>query len=51
MWGERTSDEMGDLWIQVIPRVPGDLTALNEDFRRKALAEDIAAYTRLGLAL
>jgi tetratricopeptide (TPR) repeat protein len=38
---------MGDLWIQVIPRSSGDASILTEDFRRKANAEDLAAYTRL----
>jgi tetratricopeptide (TPR) repeat protein len=38
---------MGDLWIQLIPRVSADLTVLNDDFRRKANAEDLAAYSKL----
>jgi len=47
VWGQNTSDEMGDLWIQVIPRSPADATVLNDDFRKKAHAEDLAAYTKL----
>jgi tetratricopeptide (TPR) repeat protein len=47
VWGQNTSDEMGDFWIQVIPRSSGDEAILNNDFRRKAHAEDLAAYTRL----
>jgi Tfp pilus assembly protein PilF len=47
VWGQNTSDEMGDFWIQVIPRSSRDEAVLNEDFRRKAHAEDLAAYTRL----
>jgi tetratricopeptide (TPR) repeat protein len=47
VWGQNTSDEMGDLWIQVIPRSPADADVLNDDFRRKAHAEDLAAYTKL----
>jgi len=47
IWGQNTSDEMGDLWIQVIPPSPADADVLNEDFRRKAHAEDLAAYTKL----
>jgi tetratricopeptide (TPR) repeat protein len=47
VWGQNTSDEMGDLWIQVIPRVSGDEPVLTGDFRRKAHAEDLAAYTKL----
>ena len=38
---------MGDLWIQVIPVSPADGPVLTDDFRRKAHAEDLAAYTRL----
>ena len=47
VWGQNTSDEMGDLWIQVIPRVTTDAAILTADFRRKANAEDLAAYSRL----
>lgn len=47
VWGQNTSDEMGDLWLQVVPRDPADFTALNQDVRRKANAEDLAAYTKL----
>jgi tetratricopeptide (TPR) repeat protein len=47
VWGQNTSDEMGDLWIQVIPRTPADDPILTTDFRRKAHAEDLAAYTKL----
>jgi len=47
VWGQNTSDEMGDLWVQVIPQTRGDETVLSEDFRRKANAEDLAAYTKL----
>src|SRR5262249_28715764 len=47
VWGQNTSDEMGDLWIQVIPRSASDASSLSDDFRRKAHAEDLAAYTKL----
>ena len=47
VWGQSTSDEMGDLWIQVVPLADTDAPILNADFRRKAHAEDLAAYTRL----
>jgi tetratricopeptide (TPR) repeat protein len=47
VWGQNTSNEMGDLWIQVIPRSAADASTLHADFRRKALAEDLAAYTKL----
>lgn len=47
VWGQNTTDEMGDLWIQVVPRASGDEAILKADFRRKAHAEDLAAYTKL----
>jgi Flp pilus assembly protein TadD len=47
VWGQNTSDEMGDLWIQVIPTSSADFSILTEDFRRKAHKEDLAAYTKL----
>src|SRR4051812_43756844 len=47
VWGQNTTDEMGDLWIQVIPRSSGDEAILNADFRRKAHAEDLAAYVKM----
>ena len=47
VWGQNTSDEMGDLWIQVIPRTPADLSTLSDDVERKKLAEDIAGFTKV----
>jgi tetratricopeptide (TPR) repeat protein len=47
VWGQNTSDEMGDFWIQLIPRAAGDEAILTADFRRKANAEDLAAYTKM----
>jgi Flp pilus assembly protein TadD len=47
VWGQNTSDEMGDLWIQLVPRSPSDLAALDHDVARKRRAEDIAAYAKL----
>jgi Flp pilus assembly protein TadD len=46
-WGQNTSDEMGDLWLQLVPRASADLPALSDSVARKMRAEDIAAYTRL----
>jgi len=42
-WGQNTTNEMGDLWLQVIPKSPGDLPALAENVSRKMRAEDLAA--------
>jgi tetratricopeptide (TPR) repeat protein/mono/diheme cytochrome c family protein len=47
VWGQNTSDEMGDLWIQVVPRTNEDAAALNADINRKTRTEDIAAYTKV----
>jgi tetratricopeptide (TPR) repeat protein len=47
VWGQNTADEMGDLWIQAIPVSSADGRVLTDDFRRKAHAEDLAAYARL----
>jgi tetratricopeptide (TPR) repeat protein len=48
LWGPASTDEMGDVWIQVIPRHAADLDHLNSDFRRKWAAEDVAGLqTRL----
>jgi tetratricopeptide (TPR) repeat protein len=40
-WGQKSSNEMGDLWIQVVPRNAEDLQVLNNDRRPRELAEDI----------
>lgn len=41
VWGQRSSDEMGDLWIQVLTANEGDRQTLNNDYLPKMLAEDI----------
>src|SRR5262249_45718851 len=43
-WGQRTSDEMGDVWIQVLPRDPANLDVLNESLRAKLLPQNISGY-------
>ena len=43
-WGQRSADEMGDLWIQVLTRDAADLATLNAQFRPKVLAEDVIGY-------
>jgi tetratricopeptide (TPR) repeat protein len=43
-WGQNSSDEMGDLWLQVLPRTPEDRKRLALDFRPKVLSEDAAGY-------
>jgi len=43
-WGQRSSDEMGDLWIQVLTKDAADLDRLVGEFRPKVLAEDVIGY-------
>ncbi len=43
-WGQRSSDEMGDLWIQVLTRDEPDLVTLTRQFRGKVAAEDVNGY-------
>jgi tetratricopeptide (TPR) repeat protein len=40
LWGFRTSDEMGDLFVQVMTRTEADRERLDGNFHRKGLAED-----------
>jgi len=47
VWGQNTTDEMGDLWIQMVPRENADAAALSADVQRKRSSEDLAAYTKL----
>ena len=47
VWGQNTTDEMGDLWIQIVPMSGQDAAVLAADLRRKAHGEDVAAYTKL----
>jgi tetratricopeptide (TPR) repeat protein len=44
LYGQNSTDEMGDLWFQVVPASPGDRERLFNDFRPKLLAEDAAGY-------
>ena len=43
-WGQDSSNEMGDLWIQVVPVRPADLEPLTRDRRPTELAEDIVGF-------
>jgi tetratricopeptide (TPR) repeat protein len=44
LWGQRTSDEMADLWIQVLTRDEAARATLSQDFRRKEIGEDVVGY-------
>ena len=43
-WGQLSAEEMGDLWLQVLPRDGRDLDLLSRDFRPKVAAEDVKGY-------
>jgi tetratricopeptide (TPR) repeat protein/mono/diheme cytochrome c family protein len=43
-WGQQSTDEMGDLWIQMLPRSERDLETLNAAIRPKVTAEEIVGY-------
>ena len=43
-WGQRSAEEMGDLWIQVLTKNDRDLELLSHDFRPKVAAEDVKGY-------
>lgn len=45
-WGPLASDEMADLWLQVVP-APQDLERLVGDFTAKALADNAVGYESL----
>src|SRR4051812_2452208 len=46
VWGQRSADEMGDLWIQVLTRTERDLNVLTDRLRPKIITEDIVGYER-----
>jgi tetratricopeptide (TPR) repeat protein/mono/diheme cytochrome c family protein len=41
--GPRSTDEMAQLWLEVVPRHPEDAGILNADFSRRALLAELAA--------
>jgi Flp pilus assembly protein TadD len=44
VWGQRSAEEMGDLWVQVLTKNDRDLDVLSREFRRKVAAEDVKGY-------
>ena len=46
-WGWRSSDEMADVWIQVMTRTEEDRARLGVDVRRKMAAEDVVGCETL----
>jgi hypothetical protein len=47
LFGQNSSDEMGDLWLQVRPGSADERAALYRDFYPKTVAEDVNGYTML----
>ncbi len=47
VFGPNATDEMGDLWIQVVPRDPGQLSELREQLVRKHLSIRAAGWEKL----
>ena len=45
-WGQRSADEMGDVWFQVLTKSERDRQALLAEFRPKILREDTFGYER-----
>jgi tetratricopeptide (TPR) repeat protein len=43
-WGQNSTDEMGDLWIQVAAHSEADTARLVREFRQKVFQEDILGY-------
>ena len=43
-WGQRASDEMGDLWIQMLTRGDHDLQILQQALRVKHATEEVVGY-------
>ena len=43
-WGQRSFDEMGDLWFQFVTRNDADRVALNSEILTKMTAEDVVGY-------
>lgn len=46
-FGQTSSSEMGDLWLQVMPRSDADRRRLDADFAPKMLREDIAGIEKM----
>jgi Flp pilus assembly protein TadD len=42
-WGPLSTDEMGALWLEVVPRRAEDVAVLTGDYFRRALQADVAA--------
>jgi tetratricopeptide (TPR) repeat protein len=46
-WGQQSREEMGDFWLQVMPKNPGDRQLLDQTFRAKWMATDVVGLESL----
>jgi tetratricopeptide (TPR) repeat protein len=46
-FGQKTSSEMGDLWLQLVTRTPEDRATLDRDYAPKMLREDINGVEKM----
>ena len=51
VYGGRSIDEMGNVWMQVVPHDARDLNTLREDYRQKSLRRSTESYERLVAAM
>jgi Flp pilus assembly protein TadD len=42
-WGPLSTDEMGALWLEVVPKNAGDAALLERDYEQRAIAADLAS--------
>lgn len=47
IWGQRATDEMADVWLQVVPVRAGDRARLDADVRRKLIPQHIDGYRKM----
>lgn len=47
IWGQRSRDEMADVWLQVVPRRPEDRERLVTDLRRQLVPRHIDGYLKM----
>ena len=49
-WGQRSKDEMGDLWFQLLAKNDRDRAAITTQITQKMTAEDVVGYETMLLA-
>ncbi len=46
-WGQQSTEEMGDFWLQVMPKNPAERQVLDQTFRAKWMADDVIGLDSL----